>query len=228
MTAGGPTAARTIHHTISERVRRLHGCRDLAAVFTGDRALVPWPRAPRIPGSAQERQAAFAAMLAGPPHVADLDPRILFANQPWVVRHHAAYYLTGRWERTGTTSADRHLDANRYPLVHLDPAGRHIILGGHHRSLAALVEGRPVRARILRTDPGEAVPVVPLLLVGERSSLPHRTAADEHQAALHVARGETVLVPDLECAWSTLELVGLRPDAIEDRVLYANEGQCFR
>lgn len=68
-------------------------------------------------------------------------------------RHHAAYYLTGEWERTGVTSADRDFLANRWPIITI--GGHNVIRTGHRRSLIALIEGRPVTARtLLLTSPG--------------------------------------------------------------------------
>lgn len=84
--------------------------------------------------------------MLGPVVLVPIDPRMLLASQPFVVRHHAAYYLEGEWERTGLTSADRRSLANRWPIVAF--AGeRGVILSGHHRSLRALLSGVPLLAR---------------------------------------------------------------------------------
>jgi hypothetical protein len=76
-------------------------------------------------------------------------------RQPWVLRHHVEYYLTSVWETTGRTSADMDQIANRYPLIHVDASGGLTILTGHHRSAAALLEGRPVLARIAVAEGAE-------------------------------------------------------------------------
>ena len=151
-----------------------------------------------------------------------MDPRTLYASQPSVLRHHVQYYLTASWEITGRTSADMHKLSNRYPLVHVDADGGLKILAGHHRSAAALLEGRPVLARIAVADGAElpascpvspGVPVVPRL----------RLSADAHTeppdvVARAMEAGATLLVPDEGDAGDVLAALGLTAEEREDRL----------
>ena len=171
----------------------LWGCADIDRLFHGsDRVMLPWPRAPRP-------RTSRPAAPVGPPRLEPVDPRRLCASQPWVVRHHAAYYLTGVWEQTGQTSADMAAASNRYPVIEVDITGRHVIRTGHHRSLAALIEGRSVLARVISADP------------------PPPSTPD---------RSELVVTPLLrvasaELAADALAALGLDPAQIEDRISMA-------
>jgi len=213
-------------NTAATTADRLYGCGSIDAVFPEGRGrrLVPWPAAGSTKAERRRRPQACTALVTGPPRLADLDPRTLFASQPYVLRHHVEHYLTGLWERNGTTSANQAEAANRYPLVHVDDAGHHIIFGGHHRATAALLEGRALRARIVRVDDTEAFAVLPLLFVGTTCELDHATTADPVDAVLHIASGTTVVVPDLDVARRTLETAGHRHDVIEDRLAVAAGG----
>ena len=121
----------------------------------GDRIVAPWPRAGRSKSAPLYDRELVAAFVAEQPRLVDVDTSELWCTQPWVLRSHVRYYLGGEWERTGRTSADMHVRANRYPLLHVDDRGRTIILAGHHRSLAATLLGRPVRARMVGTSTGD-------------------------------------------------------------------------
>ena len=118
-------------------------------------------------------------MLAQPVDLVDVDPRQLWASQPWVVRHHAAYYRTGEWERTGRTSADHWVELNQFPVV-VERRGRSIIVAGHHRATAALIDGRPLRVRVAAR--GGRVAVTPLLFVDA-------SGGEEPDRALALDRG---------------------------------------
>lgn len=176
---------------------RLWGCADIDRVFHGsDRVMLPWPRAPR---SRTPRPTAPV----GAPRLEPVDPRRLCASQPWVVRHHAAYYLTGVWERTGQTSAAMAAASNRYPVIEVDITGRHIIRTGHHRSLAALIEGRPVLARVIHASP-----------------VPPSSA--EHSGLVLTP---LLRVASAELAADALAELGLDPAQIEDRISMATTGR---
>lgn len=164
---------------------------------------------------------------AGPPRLEPVDPRLLWATQPWLVRHHAAYYVSGRWERTGTTSADMGAAGNRYPIVTVDPAGRHVIRTGHHRSFAALVSGRLVFARVFRPELSPAVEpdefvVTPHLRVNTTA-----TSRDLSldRAARALDGGQVAFVDGLDAARATLAVVGLDDDQIDDRISMATSGR---
>lgn len=179
--APAPEGARQTAAT-AERLDRLYGCGNLDAVFgDADFILCPWRRAGRLKAGDPVLDKNTAEVLQAPIWLSLVDPRRLWASQPRVLRIHAAYYLTGEWERTGITSADQHVAANRFPVIVPDRLGRLIIRTGHHRSLAALVEGRPLVCRLATAPPDGAVALTPRLLVGETSRLEHvvpRSAAE--------------------------------------------------
>lgn len=225
--AGAPTDPVRHPPGTTDAAARLWASGDVAAAFGSDRAVVPWRSAPRLKGEPLVTPDQVRALLAGGPWVVDVDPRTLHATQPWVVASHAAYYVTGVWETTGTTSADRASAANRHPLVHVDDRGRAVILAGHHRSFVALVEGRPVRARVLRPPGSTTVAVLPRLLAGPESPVPHRVVTVPDEAAAVIRAGTTVLVPTLAHAEPVLVALGLGPDLVADRLAMAEHGRCL-
>lgn len=209
-------------------VERLWSTGELDSVFRdADRTVVPWPSAPRRRGHPTVTPAVAKALLSGAPALADIDPRQLHATQTWVVRHHAAYYRSGRWERTGATSADPWSLQNRYPLLHVDEHGCLVLLGGHHRALVALVEGRPLRGRVLRQRPAEAVPLLPSLFVGHTATVPVIPAGDGAQAARLITAGRSALVPTTLTAHDTLRRLGLTDEVIADRFRVARLRQPY-
>lgn len=134
----------------------------LAEAFNGhSQIVVSWPRPGRRKGDPLYDREVVARFVAELPRLVDVDPTKLFATQTWVLRSHVAYYMTGEWERTGRTSADMHQRANRYPLIYPDERRRLLILAGHHRSMAARIEGRTVQARLVGPTPDVGVAVVP-------------------------------------------------------------------
>ena len=144
----------------------LWGCGDLDACFNrAPKVIVPWPSAGRRKNERRIPEAEVQQLIAGPARLYDVDPRTLFATQPWVLRTHAAYYLTGEWEITGRTSADMHSWANRYPTF-VERRGQLLIATGHHRSLAAIIQGRPVLARVVAAD-AQPVAVTPHLAISD-------------------------------------------------------------
>lgn len=220
---------------MSARLDEWWGIGDLDAVFgASDRVVCPWRSASRARERPVYRPEDVRALLAGGPHLVDLDPRDLRCTQTWVLAQHARYYLTGQWERTGTTSADRGAAHNRYPLIHVGQRGQLVILAGHHRSLAALIEGRPVRARVLRPEGSTTVAVLPRLLVGsaegagpEPTGIPvAATRTDDPVAATEaILAGDTVLLPSFELAAEILRGLGLDPALVEDRIALATSGR---
>lgn len=214
----------------TERASRWWGIGEPDAVFAGgDRTVCPWRSARRLKGQPLIEPATVAAVLAGSPYLADIDPRQLRCTQTWVLHQHVAWYLTGEWERTGTTSADRDKAHNRYPLIYQDQWGDLVIAAGHHRSMAALIEGRPVRARVLRPAGATAIAVLPHLLVGPNVDVASGTTAtdDATDAAQVVRCGAPAILPTFDTAKRTLEQLGLSADMIEDRLAMARRGACL-
>lgn len=165
--------------TEEERVHRLFGRGDVVGWFTGDRGLVPWPRWKQRPLGANrdrsrhqgvpvsERAAAIRATLSGPAVLHDIDPRLLCASQPFVIRHHARYYAEADdYWFAGITSADVLSALNRFPTFEAVAGGRFVIRSGHHRSLVALLNGTPVRGRIVGDTTRGPASVTPLLAIG--------------------------------------------------------------
>ena len=198
---------------------RLWGCGGIDVVFhRADRVLLPWARAShrRSPTGIEQAthlRATVSDILARPPRLMEVDPRHLRATQPWALRHHVSYYLTGAWERTGITSADRDSEANRYPTITLGT--ERVIHTGHHRALAALIQGRALLARTTDNDPSWAVAVTPSLHVGTMTPLPAVSASTPTEAADVINDGGIALVATQAIAKATLDL--LAPSSGRDR-----------
>ena len=130
-----------------------------------------------------------------------------------MLRTHAAYYLTGEWEITGRTSADMHFFANRYPTF-VERRGQLIIATGHHRSLAALIEGRPVLARVVADDP-QPVAITPHLAISDREEAPDD---DLDVIVERLLAGQRVTVSSDVVAVDVLRRVGLHEHEVADRM----------
>ena len=196
---------------VSSRLERLWGCGDIDALFGGHvQVSTPWPSAPRRKHGPSIDRAAITALLEQEVDLVDVDPRTLHAGQPWVLRHHVTHYLTGEWERTGRTSADRHLALNQFPVVASDHRGRAVIVAGHHRAAAALITGAPLRVRIAARSTRAAI--TPLLFVDETH------AADASAALGRVAAGHTATVGSVADAAVVLDGLGLDEVEIRSRL----------
>ncbi|CAB4889815.1 unannotated protein [freshwater metagenome] len=187
---------------MSDPVDALWGSGELDAVFRHGAAKVgcPFPRAGGIKNAPSVLQQFTNEMLQSPIWLTEVDPRQLWSSQGWVLREHADYYRSGSWEITGVTSADCDRESNRYPLVLVDHRDRMVIAAGHHRSLVALIEGRPLLARVFPAAPDGAVALLPHLLFGTATRLDHvlcTSAADAEEQAL---AGRTVLCPARDVA----------------------------
>jgi hypothetical protein len=134
------------------------------------KVIAPWPRGGRSRLGPTYDRVAVERLLDEPADLMEVDPGALHASQNWIVRSHVAYYLTGEWERTGRTSADRDSELNRFSVIALDNRGQSIILAGHHRAAAALIEGRPLLVRTLCVSTRTAV--TPLLFVDPTTPSP--------------------------------------------------------
>ncbi len=200
---------------VFEDAVRLWGRSDVDTLFAGhDQVLAPWPRLPSRKGGPKTPSAA--QILEHPATLTRVDPRALWSTQPWVLRHHVVYYLTGDWERTGRTAADQHKIANRYPLVVADAQGRLAILVGHHRAAAALIDGRELWVR--SADPG-AVAVLPHLWVVAPGGDPG--LADVGEAVRVVNSGRVTVLASASMAVPVMVGLGLEPTEVEDRLRVA-------
>lgn len=93
-----------------------------------------------------------------------VDPSSLSTFQANVTRGGVEHYLSDHYHQTGDTFADHGSASNRYPIVYegYNREGKRYrtILSGNHRATAALLEGKPLMARVVRgstTYPGGVV-----------------------------------------------------------------------
>lgn len=204
------------HH--AERLQSLWATGEPAHIFPGGqaRALLPWPGARRLPGGRRFDADLVAGEFAhAQPALALVDPRTLWASQTYVLQGGVLYYLRDRWFRTGQTWADRHKLFNRLPVVERRSDGTDVIVGGHHRSCAALLLGLPVLARIVAhpgRDGGERVDLrLPSLAVGPWAAA---HAAPNAGAAAHaIASGTRVTVTDDHMARATIGVLAAGEEA---------------
>lgn len=91
-------------------------------------------------------------MLQNPEHpLEDVDPRNLRSSQGSVTREGVKHYMSsGDHAKTGKTFADQGNPGNAHPVVYEHENGDRVLLSGHHRATAALFEGRPLRAKVVR------------------------------------------------------------------------------
>lgn len=89
--------------------------------------------------------------LLGSAPLRDVDPRTVEASQ-WGLRADAMrHYFTVPYEATGELFDTSRNTSNDWPLIFIDEqSGTKVILQGHHRTTAALLSGRFVRARLIR------------------------------------------------------------------------------
>jgi hypothetical protein len=142
-----------------------------------------------------------------------------------VLSHHVRYYLEHHWHCSGRTSSDRHLLANQYPLVVADPAGRLLLLGGHHRAAAAVLRGRRLPVRLVPGPNTGAIAVLPGLLVDETCAAHAEPATTPTTAARRIRRGGTVRVATLTQAEAVLEHLDLGDEERRERLALARTGR---
>lgn len=196
-------------------------------------ALAPWPPRSHRRGRPPVDRDLVVAALGAVPRLFDLDPRRLMASQPHVTWEGVAYYLEVTYHCTGRTWADRERLDNQLPLVHRRSDGRQVILGGHHRSAAALVSGRPVRALVVDEteadpDPTAAGAVTPGLLLGDASPLAAMAVASVRAGVSVVVAGGTARTDDPTLARRVLEALGADPADARWRTDRARRGMVRR
>lgn len=120
------------------------------AFGTAPTTVTPWPRAPRRKGEKLYDEGLVREALRNPPKLEKVDPRTLYATQPGLVKSHAEYYLSGEYKRTGKPSADQENVGNQFPLVYVNSRGQHLLLAGHHRALADMIQGNELDAIVVR------------------------------------------------------------------------------
>jgi hypothetical protein len=118
---------------------------------------VPFKSASRRKDQPLYDREAVERTLAAPVQLERFDPRTLHATQPNVTREGVEYYLSGTetarsYRATGRTFADQDQPGNRHPVIYEQPNGQLVILSGHHRATAALVEGRAVEGVLVKPN----------------------------------------------------------------------------
>lgn len=133
----------------SSRAEALYGSNDIDSLFHGGVVTtVPFPPAGRSTKREDYDHDLVRDTIANPDHhhMADVDPRELRATQPTVTRAGIQHYLGSDYEHHGTTYADMDNAGNRRPVVYHREDGQKLILSGHHRAVAALIQGKPLQA----------------------------------------------------------------------------------
>lgn len=144
----------------SQKAHRYFGSNDIDHLFPDGKPLtvVPWEQMGRRKDRQDYDRGLVRATLAKPPsehEFEEIDPRTLHATQPSIVRDGVSHYLEHDY-RTGNrpTYADQDMVGNRHPVVYrrADLHGRepqNLLLSGHHRAAATLLQGRQFRARVI-------------------------------------------------------------------------------
>jgi hypothetical protein len=114
--------------------------------FTAPRVVPPWPQGGRR-RDVEDWDEKIVHDAVRNPHnypVVSVDPREprLHATQPFVIEPAARYYMTDEYRQTGRTWADQNQSGNRVPFVYDREGGESLLLSGHHRATAALLQGR--------------------------------------------------------------------------------------
>lgn len=162
------------------------------------------------PGVPTLSDPAVALIAAAPPIAArfqSIDPRDLVATQLSAFRDAVEHYMGDTYWFCGRPFRDSTSALNLHGLV-LRDAGENVILNGHQRATAALLQGRPFLARTftwadLKT--GHTVPaagaadarrwITPSLIVGTGQVVP------ESEVECHTAADAVDLVRAREVAW---------------------------
>jgi hypothetical protein len=136
------------------QAHRMHG-KGVDAMFSGGKPLAkPWT-GNRVGGRRQELiQAHIIGGMKGFAHPENVDPRWLHMSQDAVTSHIVRHYAENpEYRETGMTHSDQGNVGNRIPLVYQRAEhGDRTILSGHHRAAAALAQGKPLRALVVRDD----------------------------------------------------------------------------
>jgi hypothetical protein len=137
----------------------LYGSKDIERLFPegAPSAAAPWPIAARRKDRQDYDPELVREALHQPAELAEIDPRHLRATQPRVTRGGVDYYLGDTYNQTGETYADQGNVGNAFPVVYSrrneyrqadwQPEYEHLLLSGHHRGSAALLQGRQFQAR---------------------------------------------------------------------------------
>lgn len=108
---------------------------------------VPFPRAGRSKSRRPFSRTAVNDALSQPPQPVEMDPRTFQATQRSVTAPGVRHYESGDWKDTGELYADHDKPVNQYPVLYerTNESGSRVdrlLLSGHHRATADLLEGR--------------------------------------------------------------------------------------
>ena len=106
----------------------------------------PWPSMTKRRDLQDYDTSLVQEALAAPHRLQDFDPRDLWATQPNVTQPGVEYYMGNTYLERGLTYEVGNNPGNRYPVVYRRSDGQNLILSGHHRAMAALLSGQPLRA----------------------------------------------------------------------------------
>ena len=107
----------------------------------------PFPAAGRDKYRMPYDQDLVHKSLRGTPRTEQIDPTTLHSTQSSVTRAGVAHYMDPGNRASGRLFADQHEPGNQWPVVYSRHEGEgreptHMLLSGHHRATAALLEGR--------------------------------------------------------------------------------------
>jgi hypothetical protein len=135
------------------RAEEFYGAGDVDRMFPGGAptTVVPWQRAGRRKDVKDYDAERVQAVLQKPQEheLVDIDPRNLRATQPSLTRAGVKHYLSDEYQRSGKTFADRDQKGNQYPMVYHRDGGQQLLLSGHHRAAAALLQGRQFKGYVV-------------------------------------------------------------------------------
>lgn len=138
------------------RARQLYGSKDMEGLFPGQipKVMAPWPSSNKRTLFTPRLHAGIEKELGKPAtadRLVDIDPRILSAGQPHIVRAGVEHYLGNAYRERGETFEGGHNVGNQFPFVVTKPhptfGHEHVLLAGHHRAAAALLRGERLRTR---------------------------------------------------------------------------------
>lgn len=131
---------------LTERGERARGSGDLSTLFNGPTGSTPWkPAGGRIDRFAYDTD-RVKEFVRERPEPQEVDLRYLHSMQDGVTRHGVRHYM----EKPDELYADKHQAGNRVPVVyHREDDDRHMILSGHHRATAALLQDRQFNAIVV-------------------------------------------------------------------------------
>ena len=109
-----------------------------------------------------------------------------------------------------------HSWANRYPTF-VERRGQLLIATGHHRSLAAIIQGRPVLARVVAAD-AQPVSVTPHLAISDHDE---QLDDDVEVLADRLMAGQRITVANEFIAAGVLRVSDWMSRAVADRMMHA-------